>query len=206
MKISPKDLIRPSWKRNWGVVVAPFEGTPSNTQALNESISFTDEFAYMRPILDSLLIVAERFKVATIFEFSATPLGTAHSQATAILGLEGQHLSLYGNRHGRASMLRANSVALAEIKKQGRWVTDQSLRRYEKAAATQALAKKIPNHILEYGEQVKQLLPTVATFLSSYVACRKTDPAVAQDLLTLIVRRLPPCPEAQQGTTTLGLP
>ena len=94
-------------------------------------------------------------------------------------------------------MLRASGVPLAEIKKRGRWVTDQSLRRYEKATAAQALANKIPNNILEYGWQIKQVLPTLAALLSKYVTHYKSEPAAAQSFLALLVRQLPPRPAVQ---------
>ena len=103
-------------------------------------------------------------------------------------------------------MMRASGVPLAEINKRGRWVTDQSLRRYEKATAAQAVANKIPNNYFEYGRQIKQVLPALAALPSKYVAHYKTKPAAAQSFLALLVRQLPPRPAVQSRTTTSSPP
>ena len=149
VRISPQALFRPAHHASMphcGVVVAPFEeGAPIKTKFATKSINFTPDLAFMNPALASLRGTADKYKQQTIFEFSVTPLGTAHRQANALLRLEALHLTLYGNRHGKGNLMRAEGIPMVEIEKRGRRHTDQSLRRYEKGGRlAQQLGKLSP--------------------------------------------------------------
>ena len=91
--------------------------------------------------------------------------------------------------------MRARGVPIAEIKKRGRWLTDQSLRRYEKATAAQALFNKLPTKVVTFGTAVKESLPDLVPLLASFVYHSKADPAEAQHLARLIKNLLPPVPQ-----------
>ena len=65
----------------------------------------------------------------------------------------------YSLRHGGASHdALTNRRSLAEIKKKGRWRTDSSVRRYEKAAVAMKQLSKLPTEVVDYGVRAERTL------------------------------------------------
>ncbi|CAE7368797.1 unnamed protein product [Symbiodinium pilosum] len=95
--------------------------------------------------------------------------------------------TLYGNRHGGVSELRLLGTPLKEIKARGRWMTDTSLKRYEKATVAQQQVRKVPFGTQLYGNFVEQQLPRCSQLLREAV----TGNATAKTQLAQSFRPLP---------------
>ena len=153
LRLTIRSLVAPASsdlidKGRWSVLLHPFEdGVSSKTRAFDESM-FADSPAF--PFLPQLMQCLASRKgdpgVTPVFG-TAYRLWTSRFQesvATARLEAAGPWV-LYQLRHGGASHeLAVQARRLDEIKKRGRWLTDTSLRRYEKGARLPELLAKIP--------------------------------------------------------------
>ena len=158
------------------MIVAPSgpegSGFPSKTNVFDESISLSSAMAFLNPVLEALKHY--RSGEASLFNFNCTMLISNIRQAAVMCRLDHLALNLYGNRHGGASHLRLTGTPLLEIKKRGRWVTDQSLRRYEKATAAQQMLNKIPIDVQKFGALAEQCMLRVIPYIVNYI--RSSDP------------------------------
>ena len=73
--------------------------------------------------------------------------------------MEELNLDLYALRHGGASHdFLMQTRSLVEIKKRGRWGSDLSVKRYQKASRALAELKKVPKATQALGHHVEQHL------------------------------------------------
>ena len=80
----------------------------------------------------------------------------------ATLGLEDRQIARYSLRHAGASNdVLKNLRPVEDIKARGRWKTDSSMRRYTRAARAQQFANQLPEPILTYGRQIREMLPGI---------------------------------------------
>ncbi len=70
-----------------------------------------------------------------------------------VLGLDGFGLSAYSPRHGGASHdLLTGSRSLQEVKRRGRWASDESLKRYGKETKLIEVMARVPPRTVASGE------------------------------------------------------
>ncbi|CAE7199591.1 unnamed protein product, partial [Symbiodinium natans] len=177
--MSPSQLVPPTdlaSMRRWGVVLAPSTlGEASKTNVFDDSVLLSHDLEFLLPALGALL--KTRAGAVNLFPFTCAQLAAEFKKGAAALGLDHLGLTLYGNRHGGASEMRLKGMPLSEIKRRGRWATDTSLRRYEKATLAQQQVHKVPGATQLYGSFVESRLRS-ATHLMSAALSQTGDGAL----------------------------
>ena len=144
----------------WGVLLSPASlGVPGKTGHYDESVVL-DNHSWLHPFL--LMMVANRPPTDLLFPLEPGWIRARFSEVCVRLGLGPLQPCLYGLRHGGASydlLMRHRSVA--EVKKRGRWASDQSLRRYGKESRVMQEANKLPKATLLFGLHIEAELVTV---------------------------------------------
>jgi len=144
--VPPQPSLRGPSGRKWSVVLNPFErGAASKTGEFDESLVLdNNEFAFF----DAILQAATQGRPAGAPLFAGTYADWAARFATAGRLAQLEALGppvLYQLRHGGASHeLLSGARDVPGIKKRGRWVTDTSLRRYEKGGRVAQQMAKLP--------------------------------------------------------------
>ena len=138
------------------------------TGEYNESVLLTNEFDFIFPLLAFLKVT--RLPLVSLWEFDLIALSKRFREACDLTGCELLNFTLYGNRHGGATHQRLLGVPMADIKKRGRWRSDNSLRRYEKATSVLAQAAKLPPATREFAQQVRARLPDIMNAMHRAIA------------------------------------
>jgi hypothetical protein len=161
------DIVKPAHKkkRAWTLILHPAEREEtSKTGISDESIIVDGPFLWLGSVLELLT----RGRAAGEQAFKVTYQGWARLYQAA-----GQHLKLnafgppvlYQLRHGGASHDQFhNHRALDVVKKRGRWLTDASVRRYEKGGRIPQLLARLTN---EQREQADLLVDGIGKILFS---------------------------------------
>jgi hypothetical protein len=106
-------------------------------------------------------LTASRVQNQRLFDFSLHDLALAVRKAQEDLNMPVR--PLYSLRHsGPAHDFLYKTRSLPEIKKRGRWLSENSVRRYEKSGRTSALVSRLPlplvNHLIRCRDFAKGLL------------------------------------------------
>lgn len=140
--------------RHWSLLLGAFEtGRPNKTGEFDESsvIDWT-ELAFLDPLLDSL---SRRPRRLCVWNFDITYLTTVLKDCARDSSTDHLQPQLYSLRHGGASWdCLSRRRRLDEIKKRGRWRSDSSVRRYEKAALAAAEANKLSPLTIAYADKI----------------------------------------------------
>ena len=97
-----------------------------------------------------------------MWSFDRAGLSAAFAQAACLAAVDHLEPQLYSLRHGGASadaLRRTRSIE--EIKKRGRWTSDASVRRYEKAALAMREERRAGEEALAYGSLIESRLGEV---------------------------------------------
>ena len=125
-------------------------GRPGKTGITDESVAL-DQAAWW-PLWEALKTARPAGK--TLWDFEVSEVRDAFNQAAEQLGLDAQP-SLYVLRHSAASDdLLASRRTLPEVKDRGRWITDQSLRRYAKRTKLQQQVNSLADEVMQFGQLV----------------------------------------------------
>jgi hypothetical protein len=163
----------------WAVNLHPeTQGKMSKTGYFDESIVLDDAsgLTFLSPFLE---ILREGDPSSPLWPFKHVQLVQRFAQCSQQLGLDKLHCCLYALRHAGASadwLTRARS--LQEIKTRGRWVSDASLRRYQKAAVAQKQLELMPTAVQTMASSALDILPRIFH-----------SPELAQHLLRQLVAR-----------------
>ena len=154
LKILCKDVLAPTPTcPQVAIQLHPEErGLPSKTGVFDDGVAVDPQYA---PQLGKLLLqhAAGRDPDMPLFNLKYTHLRATLQDAFEILNLSDP--SLYRLRHGGASFDRAMRFrSLPEVKKRGRWVSDASLRRYEKAVRVQKVEAEASPEFLSFAASV----------------------------------------------------
>ena len=143
---------------SWGVVLGPASlGRPTKIGEFDQHVMLDREDRVgLHPLLVKLHALPAAHRVWTFISKQALLWFKTLARDLHIpLGSQ----SLYVLRHGGVSAdMLGRRRSLADIKKRGRWMQDNSLRRYEKAARALQELEKIPAVIRRYGSLVEQNL------------------------------------------------
>jgi hypothetical protein len=148
MSLTTKDLIPPiagSRHSHFSLVLHPFEsGVSSKTQQYDEAVIVNGrDFDLLTPALAKLALM--RQGQLMLFPFSQKELAVEFVQAAAAAGLSFLCPVLYMLRHSGPSHDRScEQRTLAEVKLRGRWMSDLSVRRYEKEGRVQQQLQRMP--------------------------------------------------------------
>jgi hypothetical protein len=147
--VPPLACLTGACARRWSLVLNPFErGSASKTGEFDESLIFDNpEFGFF----DRILAAAThgRSPTALLFEGTYVEWAAAFTGAGMALGLGtlGPPV-LYQLRHGGASHeLLSGARDINGIKKRGRWLSDTSLRRYEKGGRVAQQMARLPTSL-----------------------------------------------------------
>lgn len=137
------------------LLLAPWElGRTGKTGVFDESVLLR------RPDLPELSPALERVatrppRSSTMFGLSCHEYSQAFHSLAAETGVQVLDPHPYSLRHGGASYdCLVRRVALSEIKRQGRWRSDSSVRRYEKASLVALELEKLPRSTRLYAARV----------------------------------------------------
>jgi len=137
--------------------------TPSKTGEFDESLSHDNtEFFWVGGLLTRLR--AGRGATQPLLDLTYATWAAQFTQAAVVAGLGALGPpTLYQLRHGGASHeLATRARPLAEIKKRGRWASDNSVRRYEKSGL-------LPTQLQRATEAVQRLAHAAAAAIGSKI-------------------------------------
>eukprot|EP00439_Symbiodinium_sp_Y106_P021708 s7921_g2.t1 len=163
------------------------DGDPSKTNLYDEGITLSPTVDFLTGAIAELR--AARMSSPMLFPFTCAQLAEQFKKAAARVGVAHLGATLYGNRHGGASDMRLRGVGLPEIKKRGRWASDTSLRRYEKATVAQQQHLKVPVQTRVYADFVENQLKQLGPML------RRVIRVPSEDHLIAVQRMVEPLPE-----------
>ena len=159
LRLRHGDLVAPSRRgaqnlRKWSVVLHPQEGgTASKTGQFNESLLLDNvEFEWMGGVLRGLHRPGARdlevFANVTYSEWARSFRQAGHDLGLQALGPP----VLYQLRHGGASHeMLTGARGAKDIKLRGRWLSDNSLRRYEKGGRVAQQLALLPQRVQDHG-------------------------------------------------------
>ena len=138
------DLIPPlgGVSSGWSIILHPMERMKaSKTQSYDDTITMKNEiYPFIGKILEKLIVGP---KAERIFSHGYVDFARCFRQACLRLGL--RDVVPYQCRHSGASIDRAGCHrCLSEVKKRGRWRSDASVARYEKAGRLALEVNKVP--------------------------------------------------------------
>ena len=108
----------------------------------------------------------------TVWNFSAVEALAWFKEGVGTMKLPYVMPSLYMLRHGGASHdAWAQTRSIEMIKKRGRWMSDRSLRRYEKSQRTQQLTAMLTPSVLQFATAID-------SDLAAYVLQLRKPPAI----------------------------
>ena len=166
LAVTPGQLVPPrpeagSYAKFWSIHLFPSEWhTPGKTGEFDETLMLDwPELHWVNPLL---VMLTQRLPGQSVWAFDAVTLRTQFAAMARAAHITHLHPTPYGLRHGGAShdALTARR-ALSEIKKKGRWRSDQSVRRYEKAAVAMKQLSRLPPEIVSYGMEIEKSLPDI---------------------------------------------
>ena len=159
--LAPSQLVEPvaGISPKFGILLHPREGGEgSKTNEFDESLLLdTPGMEWLGQQL--LVIKAGRHGQTSLFPFTHAEYYDKFMMAVRQLKLQDHHLVPHSLRHSGASRdLLLDRRPLAAVKARGRWRSDQSLKRYGKAARSLSEAATYPRALLDYGQRVKDSL------------------------------------------------
>lgn len=144
---------------HWAVVIRPLEdGVPGKTGVFDATLAIGEP---KLSFVDQRLRERHQKKQPedAMWELPLARLAEVFKAAQVWAGVASLCVVLYSLGHGGASWGALNRArALLDIKQRGRWRSDQSLRRYEKAARSQAEMPKLPREVQDYGRLIEKNL------------------------------------------------
>ena len=166
LTVTPERIVRPqpqagNYARHWSMVLAPSEMlVAGKTGEFDETLRLDwDELAWISPIMEML---CQQAPGISVWPFDARILRQHFTEAAADCLVSQLASSPYSLRHGGASHDALTSRRpLSEIKKKGRWQSDASVRRYEKASLALAQLAKVPTNTQLYSKQVEAQLENI---------------------------------------------
>ena len=144
----------------WAIVLHPSELLQrSKTGRWDESLLLDSPWmTWMSEILQ--LFKKLRGSEQSLWPFEHRELVTEFMLVANMLGLQKMDMCLYKLRHGGASEDWLRQLRpLAAIRERGRWGSDSSLMRYQKASRAQQELSKIPPAVIEFAQLVQSDLP-----------------------------------------------
>jgi hypothetical protein len=165
LRLLVSDLVPPiEWPGRhhmWSIRLHPAERMePSKTGSFDDSI-LLDKAPYnaVGPLL--MRLKAGKQEGDRAFQFSSPQWSQLVAAAVAHLGLS-RKLVLYQLRHSGASNdFYHQRRGLVDIKRRGRWLTDKSVRRYEKAARLTEQLHSLPPSLRKAAETSVSKIPRV---------------------------------------------
>ena len=165
--LTPSHVVRPTahagpYAKRWGLLLGPQAlGVPTKPGEFDQSVLIDwSELHWIGPLMEALLkdVPAQQ----TLFNLSGLEYNALLRLAARVTGSDILDPQPYGLRHGGASMdILTSRRSLSEVKKRGRWKTDASVRRYEKATlALKQLARLAPETI-EYGKLIEKHMAAI---------------------------------------------
>ena len=144
------DLIRPmrGVSLNWSVLLHPIErGVPSKTAVFDDTLEVENKiFPWLGQVVEAL---AGGPASEHIFPYTYVAFTKQFKRACAAIGLH--KVVPYQCRHSGASIDRAQRHrTVAEIKKRGRWRSDLSIARYEKAGRLSQIQAELSHEQLVF--------------------------------------------------------
>ena len=167
LSLRSQQLVRPvpemgTAGQHWAVILGDFElGTPGKTGEFDESVVLDwHELAWMSPLLEQL---KGRPPQVSIWQLDYAGYIAAFKQAVLDANIEVLVPVPYSLRHGGASHdMLSGRRAISAIKRRGRWASDASVRRYEKAARALKEAGRIPKEARTYAGLIEANLASFA--------------------------------------------
>ena len=149
---------------HWALFLAPMEVTdrPNKSGEFDESVRMDiDGFGWMGDIFLELRGDGSHEPVRSYLSVHLTSM---LKDAAALSAVAHLHPQLYSLRHGGASRdALSQRRPLSEIKNRGRWASDQTVRRYEKALLAQREANRLSHASDAYGTWVAKHLRELFT-------------------------------------------
>ena len=164
-RLKVKQLVRPCPAAgrqylHWGLLLFPTEDLrPGKTKDFDESV-LVDNCPFLSPFLE--VLASNRSPESMLWPHSPEEYTKEFEAAVVALKLEPLKPCRYAMRHGGASedlLLRRRSAL--EVKRRGRWRSDDSLKRYGKETRLLAELSKIPKMTMRIGEQASLALDAV---------------------------------------------
>ena len=155
LSIKPSQLVPPIpaagvYADQWGLILSPSQlGVAGKTGEFDESLLMDwPELRWMDPLLHAL---RRRPCQCSVWNFDADSLRRMFNQVVHLSGIENLKPVLYSLRHGGASHdILCRHRTIVEVKRRGRWRSDSSLNRYEKATFALAELAKMPDELIQY--------------------------------------------------------
>ena len=144
--------------RHWALILGPMElGVANKSGQFDESVTLDwEELHWITPFFASA--IGGRAS-GPLWQFSQIEYLAKFRECLVLTGLDKLKFEPYSLRHGGASFDRmTNRRTLDAIKRRGRWTSDSSLRRYERAATAQRVLTQLPEESKLYGHRVAQHL------------------------------------------------
>ena len=143
----------------WGFIIGPsLLGEPSKTGVYDESVLLDwPELAFLDPLLRTLWRLPQG---RLVWGFDALEFGRIFKQAILDVGLQCLAPVPYTLRHGGASHdILMKRRTIEAIKTRGRWRSDASVARYQKAARALQELNRLGPKTLAFARQVEERLP-----------------------------------------------
>ena len=139
--------------QDWGVILSPWEGNLPGKAGLYDEAVIWDMDPQLGPLLGQL--IGTRGGHLQLWSSDAGKDIDLFSEAATAGHLDALKPTRYSLRHGGASHdLLSRQRSLAEVMKRGRWLSDQSLRRYAKETRILDELNKLPPPTLSFGISV----------------------------------------------------
>jgi hypothetical protein len=147
--------------RFWTILLHPEGLKPSKTGYWDETIMMDEAsgLAFLNPFFD---VLTESNPQSCLWPFSHRRLVQAFATCSQELGLGQLQCCLYALRHaGASSDFLTGARSLLDIKSRGRWTSDASLRRYQKAAVAQRQLALMPEPVQQMAARAAESLETL---------------------------------------------
>ena len=144
----------------WSLLLSPQETEiPGKTNIFDETVTI-DREPWIANFIEILVKHRQGESMSSVWDHRHVDFVQAFKTALEYWKLQFLGATLYSLRHLGASWdFLHKARPLNEIKKRGRWATDQSLRRYAKEARLQKQTGKIPERLARFGLSVIANLP-----------------------------------------------
>lgn len=165
--LTPMHLVAPVQSapvqlRHWGLILGPVELRRSTKVGeFDESVLMdVPELKWIHPYMSEL--APRQPPTKPVWPFDCADYCRRFLKASRLAGTRCLGLYPYSLRHGGASFdALQGRRPLAQIKKQGRWKADSSVRRYEKATRALQRVHRLPPATVKFGTQVSKCLPSL---------------------------------------------
>ena len=158
--IHPPGMTTSGPDHQWGLLIRPSgEGlAPAKTGEHNETVLLSSRCEFVLPALQRLRAMIPGTNL--LWPVDVAKLNQVLSRAAALAGVSNLGITSYAFRHGGASADFFYGLrSIEEIKHRGRWKSDSSLRRYQKAGMYQKQRSLMTSTAMAYAQQVDAVLP-----------------------------------------------